>query len=69
MRGGAGGGQQPDRLAIEGDETSRPHRTTGESDGTVGEIAACAESYTGRFLTPLLEPVAPPAKARARRRA
>ena len=39
------------------------------AEGTPEEVAACAESYTGRFLAPLLEPVAPPVKARARRRA
>ncbi|MDA8252103.1 MAG: hypothetical protein M0Z28_23465, partial [Rhodospirillales bacterium] len=39
------------------------------AEGTPEDVAACADSYTGRFLAPLLEPIAPPVRAKARRRA
>jgi excinuclease ABC subunit A len=39
------------------------------AEGTPEQIAACAESHTGRFLAPMLAAAAPPARTRARRRA
>ena len=42
------------------------------AEGTPEDIAACADSYTGRFLAPMLAPapsLAAPARAKARRRA